>query len=99
MRTFDTLLEALNDLNARGFTLDFKLNHDCMEYGSSGQPDPTAFEITEVYRFEGMTSPDDSAVLYAIEGKNGMKGVLIDAYGAYASSLSAKMLDKLKVAH
>lgn len=99
MKTFDTLLEALNDLKARGFTLDFKLNHDCIECGESGQLDPTAFEITEVYRFEGMTSPDDSAVLYAIEGKNGMKGVLIDAYGVYASSISTKMIAKLKVAH
>lgn len=99
MRNYDTLLDALNDLKSRGYTFDFKLQFDCLECAETGKLDPNQFEITEVYRFEGMTNPDDSAVLYAIEGKQGEKGTLVDAYGAYASPLSADMIEKLRITH
>ncbi|MCB0520386.1 MAG: phosphoribosylpyrophosphate synthetase [Lewinellaceae bacterium] len=99
MRDYDTLLDALNDLKERGYTFDFKLQYDCLECAETGKLDPRQFEITEVYRFEGMTNPDDSAVLYAIEGRQGEKGTLVDAYGAYASPLSADMIEKLRITH
>lgn len=41
--------------------------------------------IVEHHRFEGMSDPDDSSVVYALEASNGLKGVLVDAYGAYAN--------------
>jgi hypothetical protein len=50
-----------------------------------------------VHRFEGMTSPDDSSVLYAISSTGGLKGVLVDAYGAYTESVSTEMIKKLQV--
>ena len=54
------------------------------------------FKITEMYRFEGDSSPDDNSVLYAIESKDGIKGVLVDAYGTYAEAMSPEMAMKLK---
>ena len=95
MRTYDTLVEALQDLKKRGFTEDFTLQNDnivCNHIKFA----PEDFDVVEVYRFEGMSNPDDSSVLYAIEGGNGMKGVLIDAYGAYAGELSREMILKLQ---
>ena len=44
-----------------------------------------------------MTDPDDSTVMYAISSKRGIKGLLIDAYGAYAESLSKEMIGILKI--
>ncbi len=99
MKTYETLHEAINGLKKQGYNLDFNLQEDCIECGETGPLDPDAFEITEVHRFEGMTNPDDSSVLYAIEGKNGKKGVLVDAYGAYAGSLSTRMIEKLRIQH
>ncbi len=99
MKTYDTLHEAINGLKSRGFTLDFNLRADCIECSKTGRLDPSEFEITEVHRFEGMTNPDDSSVLYAIEGRDGRKGLLVDAYGAYASSLSESMIEKLRIVH
>jgi len=99
MTTYETLHEAINGLKSQGFTLDFNLREDCIECGETGRLDPDSFEITEVHRFEGMTNPDDSSVLYAIEGKNGEKGVFVDAYGAYANSLSTAMIEKLRISH
>lgn len=98
MTNYTTLVEALDDLRRRGYTEDFNLKPTCIECASK-QIDlyPDDFAITEIYRFEGATNPDDSSVLYAIEGKDGMKGVLVDAYGVYATSVSAEMLAKLQV--
>ncbi|PHO00465.1 phosphoribosylpyrophosphate synthetase, partial [Rhodobacteraceae bacterium 4F10] len=58
---------------------------------------PDTFEVVEVYRFEGMSSAGDNSVVYAIQTKTGVKGVLVDAYGVYANSLSPEMIQKLKI--
>lgn len=95
---YATLTEALDDLKRRGYTLDFDLRPACIECGEAQlQLQPDEFEIVEVYRFEGASSPDDNDVVYAIEGKNGQKGVMTDAYGAYANQHSTEMLAKLRV--
>ena len=100
MKRFTSLVEALDDLRRRGFSVDFDLQPHCLECAALDlKLHPDDFEIVEVYRFEGATDPDDSSVLYAIEGKNGTKGVLVDAYGAYSSAVSAAMLAKLQVRH
>jgi hypothetical protein len=97
MPTYDTLLDALNDLKKRGYTTDFNLAFDKVKCASTGVClSPSQFKITEHYRFEGMSNPDDNAIVYAIESKDGnMKGVLVSAYGAYADGVSTEMIQKL----
>ena len=64
-------MDALDDLRKRGFTNDFNLKENCVECaGLELELQPDDFEIVEVHRFEGATNPDDSSVLYAIEGKD-----------------------------
>ena len=97
MANYDTLTEALDALRKQGFTQDYNLKHDRLHC----QPDdvelhPADFDIVDVYRFEGMTDPGDSTVLYAIEAKNGNKGTLMDAYGVYAEAISPAMAEKLR---
>jgi len=97
MRAYDTLSEAINDLIKRGFTLDFSISKNCIECKSVGATyHPDNFEIVEFYRFEGMSNPDDSSILYAIDAGNGLKGHLVDAYGMYSEALSFEMMQKLK---
>ncbi len=98
MASYDTLTEALDDLDKRGFVHNFNLKGDCIEcspIGVSLQPDE--FEIVEFYRFEGMTDPADSAVVYAIQSKHGLKGVLVNAYGVYADEMTAGLVAKLRI--
>ena len=97
MKTYDTLTEALEGLRKEGYTQDYNLKPDCLHV----QPDnielhPADFDIVDVYRFEGMTNPSDESVLYAIETRNGHKGVLVDAYGPYSEAISPKMAEKLR---
>ena len=58
---------------------------------------PDDFVIDKFYRFEGASNPDDSAIVFAISSKDGLKGTLIDAYGVYADSLTTEMINKLKI--
>jgi hypothetical protein len=98
MESYETLTEAIKALKRKGYEHDFNLHPEWIEC----QPlqlvlGPSEFHVDEVHRFEGMTNPDDSSVLYAISSPTGAKGILIDAYGAYSESLSPLMLQKLKI--
>ena len=97
MENYDTVTEALNGLKAKGYTLDFNLAYDkiiCRQSDFYLHPDE--FEIIEVYRFEGATSPDDEDVVYAVASKSGgQKGVITSAYGMYADTLNTDMIKKL----
>ena len=98
MHDYISLADALEGLKKRGYVEDFNLKENCLECRARQLDIEVAdFEVDEVYRFEGDSNPDDSSVLYAISsGKHGIKGVLVDAYGAYASELSADMIEKLR---
>ena len=96
MKNYDTLIEALQDLKKRGYEIDFNLHSDGSRCHSGDlHLHPEDFEIREMYRFEGMSSPDDNSVVYAIESKTGLKGVLVDAYGVYAEAMTPEMARKL----
>ncbi|WP_316835534.1 phosphoribosylpyrophosphate synthetase [Pedobacter nutrimenti] len=101
MYIYETVTAAVEDLGNRGYEYDFILQPDCIECKSIDlRLMPEEFEIEEFYRFEGMNDPADSAVIYAISSPVGnLKGVLIDAYGAYAENVSPELLDKLKMHH
>lgn len=87
MRTYDTLVEALQDLNRRGYTHNFNCLDHCLEASAIGCVlEPSEFEIRELYRFEGDSNPGDSLIVYAIASYQGPKGVLVNGYGAYAAT-------------
>ncbi len=96
--SYETLSEALAGLAKRGFVNDFNLKPDCIECKELGlQFKPLDFEIVEFYRFEGNSDPGDEEVVYAVESKDGTKGVLVDAFGTYSGELSSEILDKLRI--
>lgn len=96
--TFKTMTEAIAELRVQGYEYDFDQhsNHlECKKLDKEFAPE--TFTITDVYRFEGMTNPSDNAVLYAVEADGGVKGLIVDAYGAYADALSPEMIEKFRV--
>ena len=96
MKQFETLTEALTDLRERGYVYDFNLSGNCLQCKELNLSlHPEQFAITEFYRFEGMTDPSDNDVVYAIQSDAGVKGVLVNAYGLYAETLSADMINIL----
>ncbi len=99
VRSYDTVTAALNDLKQRGYTVDFNIAFDKIICSKNEiMLNPTEFEITEFYRFEGDTNPGDEDVVYTIESKNGkVKGTMTSAYGTYAESISTEMIQKLSM--
>ncbi|TDO25167.1 phosphoribosylpyrophosphate synthetase [Sediminibacterium goheungense] len=99
MKTYDNLVDAINDLKASGYTTDFNLAFDQITCADTGICLlPSQFEIVAHHRFEGDTDPSNSSVLYVIESlDHTMKGILINAYGMYSDSLSDEMIGKLSV--
>jgi hypothetical protein len=53
--------------------------------------EPEEVKIIDSYRYEGLTDPDDNAVIYALVASDGLKGTIVDAYGVYANSILAKL--------
>jgi hypothetical protein len=99
METFETLSQAITALQERGYVNDFNLHPEWIECPALDMKlAPEEFHVDEVHRFEGMTSTDDSSVLYAVSSSvAGLKGLLVDAYGVYAASASQEMLKKLHI--
>ena len=97
MRTYDTLSEAVNDLQQRGYTDQLEQGGHVLVSRSRGVDlDPDEFEIDEFHRFEGETNPADASILYAISSdRHDIHGLLISAYGAEASTLTQAMVSKL----
>jgi hypothetical protein len=63
---------------------------------------PVELTIVKTYRFEGMSDPADSSVLYITIDKDGDMGYIIDAYGTYSNHDGASFddfLKKIPVAH
>ncbi len=96
MVSYDTLSEAVNGLKARGFTMDFNLEENCLVCNTA-RFDVKDFRIVEFYRFEGNTDPSDEAIVYAIESNDGLKGMLVSGYGISAEGMSADMAKKLSM--
>lgn len=98
MKTFDSLSQAITCLKREGYVNDFNLHPEWIECAPLNRKfEPQQFHVDEVHRFEGMTNPDDSSILFAISSSDGVKGLLIDAYGLYAESLSPLMIQKLTI--
>ena len=98
-KDYDTLSQAMNGLRKEGYTEDFNLKQNSI-YCPNKEIEVNAndFNIDKFYRFEGMSNPADSSILYAISSKkNNIKGVLVNAYSIYAENTSNEMMDKLNV--
>lgn len=97
--SYDTLSEAVNDLQKRGYTYDFLIPDEqeclyCKEH--SLELSPEEFVIDETYRFEGMTDPGDESIVFAISSQeHSIKGLVINSFGAKFGYRSSKLVEEL----
>lgn len=79
------LAKKLKDLEEEGFSIQFKFVENGLEDTATNKVYPKGeLKLVKKYRFEGESNPSDMAILYAIEGTDGSKGTLVNAYGTYA---------------
>jgi hypothetical protein len=90
---YATLAGALEELIRRGFTEGFRVVDGRLRILGTGQTlEPKDLVIREYHRFEGVSDPDDMAILYALESRSGVRGTIADAFGVYSDpAVSAAM--------
>jgi hypothetical protein len=89
---------AIADLARRGFTADLRAVGGALRAAATGETLwPRDLVIREVYRFEGVSDPDDTEVLYAIESTSGVRGTLADAFGVYADPATGVALHDVPI--
>lgn len=95
----DSLSTCINDLQKRGYDTDLEVNERGLIARSRDEPlDPALFTIDEFYRFEGTSDPADMSIVYAISSEDlGIKGLIVNAFGTYASTVVDRMVSKLDV--
>ena len=99
IRQYNSPREAIEDFKKRGFTYDF--NEDtrglCKTEHEGNFP-VEEFKIVESYRFETVTDPDDSEIVYTIESqKYKTKGFMINAFGIYSDAHTNDFARKVEI--
>jgi hypothetical protein len=94
----NSMSECLSFLNGKGFTEQFKVVGNKL-ISLSNEEAYAVNDVTAInfYRFEGSSDPDDTAILYAIETKDGKKGTLVNAYGAYADDEVDEFVKEMEI--
>ncbi len=88
-----TLAGVIDDLARRGFTEHFAVVENrlrALESGLTFRADELT--VREYHRFEGLSDPDDMAIVYAIESRSGARGTLVDAFGVYSNPAVSTLL-------
>jgi hypothetical protein len=95
---YATLAEAIDDLTRRGFTEQFSIVDGGVRAVGTGATFP-ADELTvrEYHRFEGVSDPDDTSIVYAIETRSGVRGTLVDAFGVYSNPSAGAALTHVPI--
>ncbi len=69
---YKTTNEALTELTENGFTIDYNIEKEQLKQN------PEHFDIVCIYRYEGMSDPDDESSVYGIiNNQSGDKGVYV----------------------
>jgi hypothetical protein len=80
-----SLSSVLNKMVLKGYEDDFKISDKGLRsLKTEKNYQPEDINVVNFFRFEGQSDPNDNTILYVIETNDGLKGTLVDAYGAYA---------------
>jgi hypothetical protein len=92
----ETIVHAQRRFAADGYTDDFRATSDgLMAVACRRTYAPEELAVEEVFRFEGMSDPDDEAILFALRAPDGVKGTYTVAYGAAMDGRDAAMVQRL----
>lgn len=88
---YATVSVALEKLKKEGYTYDFNQNF------AEILLHPNDFIVNQIYQYEGNSSPDDSAIVYGIVSKFGLKGVFVTGNAANSVDENAQFISKIEV--
>lgn len=92
-----TVANLLEELSGLGFVHSWKVEN--RRIGSDRIAEtygPLDVSLVATYRFEGISDPGDEQIVYAIQARDGTKGVLVDGYGAYATPTISSFMKEVE---
>ncbi|TAH38342.1 MAG: hypothetical protein EYC69_14390 [Bacteroidetes bacterium] len=93
----DSLVTILRSIESEGYKSQFKAtDHGLKSLSTFKIFQPDEVKIKHFFRFEGESDPEDSAIVFAIETKDGERGTLIDSFGPYSEPLIDRFIEKVK---
>lgn len=95
----ETLVSVLRKVEAMGYTTQFRVTENGLHSELSNRDYKSGeVKVDHFYRFEGASTQDDEAILYAIDA-SGEKGTLVDGYGASGDSDVADFMREVEGMH
>lgn len=92
-----SLVACLNKMVIDGYDDDFKINDKGLKSLKTNKIyHPEDIHISNFFRFEGQSDPNDNTILYVIETEDGVKGTIVDAFGPYADTKLTEFLSKVE---
>jgi len=86
-----------NKMVLDGYDDDFKITDKGLKSLKTEKVyQPDQINVINFFRFEGQSDPNDNTIMYVIETSDGLKGTLVDAYGAYADRQVSEFMDHVE---
>ncbi|MEJ5255717.1 MAG: hypothetical protein WHS89_10240 [Acidimicrobiales bacterium] len=93
----ETVAEAIELLRSWGYRDDFELSPEGLRTDAeSGLHDLAGARVDHTFRFEGMSDPDDEAIVLGVSCPDwGRRGIVVSAYGPSIDPEHAELLAAL----
>lgn len=87
-------MKALKDI---GYNQEYQITKEgLLNLNTENIFQPSQIKIMDRFRYEGMSAPEDMAILYTLIANNGEKGLLIDAFGPYGNEELMNFIKQVK---
>ena len=94
----DTLSQVMARNRQDGYTADFTLQAEGLHCNENDHVyTPKDLHIVAHHRFEGVSDPGDMSAIYLIESNDGIKGLIVDAFGTYSDQSLSEFLKGVKM--
>jgi hypothetical protein len=95
--TLETMQHAIDRLQNDGYDEDFRATDVGLEAIRAHRIfAPEELSVDEIVRFEGMSDPDDEAILFAVRTLDGVKGTYTVPFGAAMTIRDSEMVRQLR---
>lgn len=79
MRSLTRVMKKLQEV---GYNSNFGIeNNELIDYDSKKTYGVSDLQLDYEFRTEGETNPDDESILFALQAKDGNKGIVVASYG------------------
>jgi hypothetical protein len=95
--TATSVAEALERLGDEGYTEMFRAEAGGFGVAGSGcVHEPEAFRVERIFRFEGVSDPDDETIVFGLRcERHGVRGTWAPSYGPQMDPIDAEMARRL----